>query len=123
MWSTSTYEGREENGSIFPPLFFTSNSHIYERMKKVSQKRYRPPPRKKLPKNYNVIGMSAPKQKAMTKMLNKWHEELRRAGLIHWNRKMGMKKLKEMFPDVYERELSELHVCPPETRTEEALQL
>jgi hypothetical protein len=90
--------------------FLPWSSHIYERMKKG--------------KEIKFSGAMKPHEAVRaTKLLEELKHRIWWKGVIHWNREMGMKKLKEMFPDVYKRELPELYTRPPEGRPEEALQL
>jgi hypothetical protein len=90
--------------------FLPSNSHIYERMKKGKRKHF-------------TGAMNHKEGVRATKLLVELKHRIWWDGVIHWHRKMGMKKLKEMFPDVYKRELPELYTRPPEGGSREALQL
>ncbi len=93
--------------------FLPLDCHIYERMarvnkKKPSEKRFRSLPKKKREKDCGIV-MTQEHAVYLTSKLKRLWKELPCKGLIHWNREMGMKKLKEMFPDVYEEEKARLH--------------
>lgn len=64
-------------------------------------------PMKKRPKVTNIMGMSPKDSVRTTRLLEEFRQKLRHDGVIHWHHEMGMKKLKEMFPDVYGKEKDE----------------